>query len=101
MVRVHVRPLLIADFGFWIVDCGLRRFSIRNPQSPIRNRIGDVAQLGERRPCTAEVAGSSPVVSIEVESEPKGRGTRCDGRFLRNPATAGWDVFFGNFVEPA
>jgi hypothetical protein len=24
---------------------------------------GDVAQLGERRPCTAEVAGSIPVVS--------------------------------------
>lgn len=26
--------------------------------------LGDVAQLGERRPCKAEVAGSIPVVSI-------------------------------------
>lgn len=29
-------------------------------------RLGDVAHLGERRPCTAEVAGSTPVISIEV-----------------------------------
>jgi hypothetical protein len=33
-------------------------------RSEFRNQIGDVAQLGERRPCTAEVAGSIPVVSI-------------------------------------
>ena len=28
---------------------------------------GDVAQLGERRPCKAEVVGSSPIVSTSVE----------------------------------
>ncbi len=27
---------------------------------------GDVAQLGERLPCTEEVRGSNPLISIEI-----------------------------------
>lgn len=34
---------------------------------------GDIAQLGERRLCTAEVRGSSPLVSIEERDKPKQR----------------------------
>jgi hypothetical protein len=30
--------------------------------------IGDVAQLGERLPCTEKVTGSSPVVSTNIRS---------------------------------
>ena len=33
----------------------------------ILGQTGDVAQLGEHRPCTAGVRGSSPLVSIETE----------------------------------
>lgn len=33
--------------------------------------FGDVAQLGERRPCKAEVVGSSPIVSTGNESSKK------------------------------
>ena len=36
---------------------------------------GDVAQLGERRLCKPEVAGSSPVVSIEGRSQRPERTT--------------------------
>ncbi len=39
--------------------------------------FGDVAQLGERLPCTQEVAGSTPVVSIH--SEIATRGNTSDG----------------------
>ena len=30
---------------------------------------GDVAQLGERRPCKAEVVGSSPIVSTGISQK--------------------------------
>ena len=32
---------------------------------------GDVAQLGERRLCTAEVRGSNPLISTWVKSDPR------------------------------
>ena len=38
-------------------------FSIRNLKSTIRNREGDVAQLGERLVCNQKVGGSIPLVS--------------------------------------
>ena len=31
--------------------------------------VGDVAQLGERRTCTAEAVGSNPIISIRTSSE--------------------------------
>ena len=32
----------------------------------VNNRIGDVAQMGERLLCKEEVRGSSPLISIEA-----------------------------------
>ena len=39
-------------------------FSVQN-FGGVSTEIGDVAQLGERRPCKAEVVGSSPIVSTD------------------------------------
>ena len=38
---------------------------ICNPKSEIQNRIGAIAQLGERDVCNVEVAGSSPAGSSD------------------------------------
>ena len=38
---------------------GIRRF--------YKNFFGDIAQLGERRPCKAEVTGSIPVISTKTD----------------------------------
>ena len=50
----------------WILDLGIWNEKIRKLQSKIRNRIGGVAQLGERLPCTQEVIGSNPFTSTKV-----------------------------------
>jgi hypothetical protein len=39
-------------------------FVRQKPPSRMRT-VGDIAQLGERRPCKAEVTGSIPVISTE------------------------------------
>ena len=36
---------------------------------------GDVAQLGERCPCKAEVGGSTPLISTTLDC---GKGLKCD-----------------------
>ena len=41
---------------------GLRDFHLW-----LLNLTGDIAQLGERRPCKAEVTGSNPVISTRSE----------------------------------
>ena len=65
-VRILVRPLLAVS----------RKLCRPHPEN------GDVAQLGERRPCTAEVVGSIPIVSTQT-------GQRLlTGFFLRH-------IFFG------
>jgi hypothetical protein len=68
VVRIYPGPLGIYDLRFLICDFGLRRGGSPNHKSSIINhkcqRPGDVAQLGERRLCKPEVAGSIPVVSI-------------------------------------
>ena len=62
---------------------------------------GDVAQLGERRPCTAEVAGSIPVVSIRRVLSMSGGTVSENGAVA--PVQAGfrgtcgpWLLFFDN-----
>jgi hypothetical protein len=51
----------ILDFGFLVEK------NIKTKKSPIRNKFGGVAQLGERLPCTQEAIGSSPFTStIEI-----------------------------------
>ena len=79
MVRIHVRPLTILDFGFGILDCGFVeigrsrvQFAISRSQSQIAIKsamLGDVAQLGEHRLCKPGVGGSSPLVSTEPVPE--------------------------------
>ncbi len=64
-------------------DCGSGSMRSRvNHQSPfIYNRsvgFGDVAQLGERRLCKPEVAGSIPVVSTDLR-EGEGRAGETIG----------------------
>ena len=40
-------------------------------------KYGAVAQMGERLPCTEEVAGSSPVSSTDVEVPEWSNGVDC------------------------
>ena len=47
---------------------------------------GDVAQLGERRPCKAEVVGSSPIVSTGTNLAKKEIQT-VDGQLCRRYST--------------
>ena len=80
--------------------------SIDNRKSAIDNIFGDVAQLGERRVCNAEVGGSNPPVSslrppLEVDEDchgvvPWGRsrtGPLPSDRGERRPGKPGRDFF--------
>lgn len=40
-----------------------------------RHVVGDVAQLGERCPCKAEVGGSTPLISTTLD---QAKDLRCD-----------------------
>jgi hypothetical protein len=52
--------------------------------------FGAVAQLGERRPCKAEVAGSIPVSSTKILARRRQRSTFPHGRLERwRHATSG------------
>ena len=55
---------------------------------------GAIAQLGERRPCTAEVSGSKPLSSTRSASRTFGRG---DGReAVSAPEPSGLEMLFDN-----
>ena len=62
--------LLFIIFGKWLSlvehlvwDQGVAG---SNPVFPTTKTYGDIAQLGERLPCTQEVRGSIPLVSTNV-----------------------------------
>ena len=44
---------------------------VKKPRRTIGREFGDVAQLGERCPCKAEVVGSIPIVSSTEEEKNK------------------------------
>ncbi len=51
------------------------------PELAALNHEGDVAQLGERRPCTAEVVGSSPIISTRIDEMHPASPLEARGRF--------------------
>lgn len=62
MVRIHVHPFS-STAAKWFKVTSLADFRLIYWLNYLLQIKGDVAQLGERRPCKAEVAGSIPVVS--------------------------------------
>ena len=50
--------------GGWLLVTGLLRCCGEQPV--VNHLIGDVAQEGERLPCTEEVRGSSPLISTRL-----------------------------------
>ena len=53
--------------GGWLLVTGFLRCCGEQPV--VNHLIGDVAQEGERLPCTEEVRGSSPLISTKFKDE--------------------------------
>jgi hypothetical protein len=66
-------PVKQVSGALWAARPASAGYGFEGRDAPGRADVGDVAQLGERLPCTEKVTGSSPVVSTNT---PDGRVAR-------------------------
>ncbi len=79
-VQVHIRRRKV-DCEKLLVGKGFLTSCLQRPTSS----QGDVAQLGERLPCTQEASGSSPLISTNRKLE-VGEQSSGESNYSGNPA---------------